>query len=233
MSPATQPTELSEIRIPIDAGVLTGRLVVPRNPLGVIVFAHGGGARRHGSRNQAVARHLERARLGTLAIDLLTAAEGFEDERHGDLRFDIPRLAERLLAVTDWLARRREARGLRLGYFGASTGAAAALTAASERPDVVAAVVSRGGRPDLAPGALPRVAAPTLLIVDEDDEDLLDLNRLAFEQLRCEKRLEVVPGAEELFDEPSALESAADLTLRWFSRHLIQQATRVGDARTS
>jgi pimeloyl-ACP methyl ester carboxylesterase len=171
-----------------------------------------------------VARLLNEAKLATLLIDLLTLDEEVIDARTAQLRFDIDLLAERLVDATDWLTQFPDTKHLRIGYFGASTGAAAALAAAAVRPDVVGAVVSRGGRPDLAGAALTRVKAPTLLIVGEDDIQVIELNRQALAQLRCEKQLVIVPGATHLFEEPGALDVVAQLARDWFQRHLIAGA---------
>jgi dienelactone hydrolase len=184
------------------------------------MFAHGSGSSRHSPRNRAVAAALTEGGLATLLIDLLTAEEEDEDRLTGHLRFDIALLAERVVGVTDWLGKSRETAGLSIGYFGASTGGGAALVAAADRPDVVRAVVSRGGRPDLAGEALSRVRAPTLLIVGGHDDVVLELNREAYGKLRCEKRLEVVPGATHLFEEPGTLEQVARLSREWFRRYL-------------
>jgi dienelactone hydrolase len=201
----------------------------------VVLFAHGSGSSRHSSRNRYVARLLNQARLATLLVDLLTADEEALDLRTAHLRFDIGLLAGRLVGATDWLAQLPATRRLRIGYFGASTGAAAALVAAAKRPDLVDAVVSRGGRPDLAGPSLPQVRAPTLLIVGGDDVPVIELNRAAFEQLRCEKRLEIVPGATHLFDEAGGLDEVARLARAWFERHLApaaphRQTAAEGDA---
>ena len=187
---------------------------------GVVLFAHGSGSSRHSPRNRAVAGALRAGRLATLLIDLLTGEEEAADRRTMHLRFDIGLLAERLVGATDWLAQEPDTRDLRVGYFGASTGAGAALVAAAERPDAVGAVVSRGGRPDLAGSALPRVRAPTLLIVGGDDVPVLGMNREALARLRAEKQLEIVPGATHLFEEPGALDVVARLARDWFVRHL-------------
>ncbi|GAA3896155.1 phosphoribosyltransferase family protein [Streptomyces gulbargensis] len=215
----------SDVRIPLPEGVgtLAGRLAVPEDAHGVVLFAHGSGSGRHSPRNRAVAGALNRAGLGTLLFDLLTEGEA-ADRR---LVFDTPMLAGRLARATEWLAAEPPARGLPLGWFGASTGAAAALWAAAEpvgtagggtgaRP---AAIVSRGGRPDLAHERLARVDAPTLLVVGGRDALVLDLNRKAQAMLRCENRLEVVPGATHLFEEPGALEEVAELAASWFTGH--------------
>jgi pimeloyl-ACP methyl ester carboxylesterase len=175
-----------------------------------------------------VARLLNEAKLATLLIDLLTPTEEAIDARTAHLRFDIGLLAERLVGATDWLARYSDTQHLRIGYFGASTGAAAALVAAAERPEQVGAVVSRGGRPDLAGGALAYVRVPTLLIVGGHDVEVIQLNRAALAQLRCEKQLVIVPGATHLFEEPGVLDEVARLARDWFHRHLIQAAQHAG-----
>jgi dienelactone hydrolase len=200
---------------------LEGNLGLPEGARGVVLFAHGSGSGRHSSRNRYVARLLNQAGLATLLIDLLTADEEAVDLQTAHLRFDIGLLAQRLVGATGWLTQQPDTRHLRIGYFGASTGAAAALVAAAERPDVVGAVVSRGGRPDLAGPALPLVRAPTLLIVGGSDVPVIGLNRAAFEQLRCEKQLVIVPGATHLFEEPGALDEVARLAREWFERHLM------------
>jgi putative phosphoribosyl transferase len=199
----------------IQAGSVTleGDLSVPASASGVVLFAHGSGSSRHSPRNRYVADILNERGLATLLIDLLT-----EDEQQ--LRFDIALLAERLIAITEWLARRPETLGLKIGYFGASTGAGAALVAAAERPELVRAVVSRGGRPDLAGPALGRLKAPTLLIVGGADEVVLDFNRRAMAQMVCKTELEIVPGAGHLFEEPGALGSVAKLARDWFLKRL-------------
>ncbi len=199
---------------------LFGDLTLPRGARGLIVFVHGSGSSRFSSRNRHVAAVLARAGLGTLLMDLLTSDEEVEDERSGRLRFDIPMLAERVVETLDWLAEDSRTRGLRFGCFGASTGAAAALIAAAQRPTLVQAVVSRGGRPDLAAPHLREVLAPTLLIVGGADSAVLRLNENAFRQLPCEKRLEIVEGATHLFEEPGALDRVALLAQEWFSTHL-------------
>ena len=200
---------------------LDGNLTLPEGSPAVALFAHGSGSSRHSSRNRHVARLLNEAKLATLLIDLLMLDEEAIDARTAHLRFDIDLLAERLVDATDWLTRYPDSQYLSIGYFGASTGAAAALVAAAERPDVVSAVVSRGGRPDLAGPALMRVRAPTLLIVGGNDVQVIQLNRAALAQLRCEKQLVIVPGATHLFEEPGALDEVARLAREWFHRHLI------------
>jgi putative phosphoribosyl transferase len=209
----------TEVHVSAGDATLVGDLVLPDNAQGIVLFAHGSGSSRHSPRNQFVAEKLNRAHLGTLLLDLLTPAEEGEDLRTRELRFDIALLARRLIAAVDAL-RAGPTGALSIGLFGASTGAAAALVAAAERPEDVAAVVSRGGRPDLAGDALGRVRAPTLLIVGGADPVVIDLNRRALELLPAEKRLVVVPGASHLFEEPGALEQVATLAAEWFSRFL-------------
>jgi putative phosphoribosyl transferase len=199
---------------------LEGTLTVPAAPVGVVLFAHGSGSSRHSPRNRFVAGELRRAGLATLLTDLLTAEEDELDRQTAELRFDIGLLAGRVGAATDWLAEHEPARELPIGLFGASTGAAAALVAAAERAGLVRAVVSRGGRPDLAGEALARVGAPTLLIVGGEDREVLRLNRAALGGLEADAELETVPGATHLFEEPGALERVAALARDWFARHL-------------
>jgi putative phosphoribosyl transferase len=203
----------------LDPG-LSGDLEVPPDARGVVVFAHGSGSGRHSPRNRAVASALRRAGLATLLMDLLTPDEEGRDARTGELRFDIAFLADRLLGAVDRLGDEPATKALPVGCFGASTGGGAALVAAARHPEGIAAVVSRGGRPDLAGDALERVVAPTLLIVGGDDHAVLDLNRRALERISAEKRLEVVPGATHLFAEPGALDRVATLAAAWFVRHL-------------
>ncbi|MGW4851671.1 phosphoribosyltransferase family protein [Streptomyces sp. NPDC004288] len=210
--PVVQDTD---VRIPVGGVALGGRLAVPENADGVVLFAHGSGSGRHSPRNRAVAAALNRAGLGTLLFDLLTDTEA-TDRAHV---FDTPLLAGRLAGATEWLAARPESTGLPLGYFGASTGAAAALWAAGDPASPVSAVVSRGGRPDLAAEHLAAVRAPTLLVVGGADALVLDLNRRALALLRCKNRLAVVGGAGHLFEEPGALEEVADLATSWFAGH--------------
>lgn len=208
------------VDIPIGQVALKGNFGVPDDAQGIVIFAHGSGSGRHSPRNQFVAAELRTAGLGTLLMDLLTAAEEAADQRTGHLRFDIPLLAERLVAATDWLHRTAGMADLPIGYFGASTGGGAALVAA-ERPERIRAVVSRGGRPDLAGDALPHVRAPTLLIVGSRDLPVVDMNRQALDELGAEdKQLVLVPGATHLFEEPGALEEVAQLAADWFTRHL-------------
>ncbi len=208
------------VRIPADGVELEGELAVPVGARGVVLFAHGSGSSRHSPRNRVVAEQLREGRLGTLLIDLLTSEEEEIDLRTAHLRFDIDLLARRLAGATGWLLANPETQHLRLGYFGASTGAAAALIAASEHAAEVHAIVSRGGRPDLAGEVLSRIEAPTLLIVGALDTVVIRLNHEAFEQIRGEKRLEIIPGASHLFEEPGALERVAELAREWFQLHL-------------
>ena len=204
---------------------LRGDLVLPAAPRGLVAFAHGSGSSRHSPRNVYVAGVLQRRRLGTLLVDLLTADEEIADARTAQLRFDIPLLADRLITVVDWLGRRPDTGGLPIGLFGASTGAAAALIAAAARPRAVGAVVSRGGRPDLAGDAAMRVAAPTLLIVGSLDTEVIHLNRAAMQELACEVVLDIVPGATHLFEEPGTLARVAALAGDWFVKHLPARET--------
>jgi len=218
--PETHVVEEQLVRVPAGPTTLEGNLTLPEEARAVVLFAHGSGSSRHSSRNRHVAGLLNEAKLATLLIDLLTPHEEVIDARTALLRFDIDLLAERLVDVTDWLAQFPDTKQLRIVYFGASTGAAAALVAAAARSDVVDAVVSRGGRPDLAGAALTRVRAPTLLIVGGNDSQVIELNRAAFVQLRCEKQLVIVPGATHLFEEPGALDEVARLARDWYHRHL-------------
>lgn len=199
---------------------LDGDLSVPEGAMGLVVFAHGSGSSRHSTRNRAVAHALQRRGFATLLLDLLTREEELIDEQTREYRFDVDLLARRVVTATDWAESNPNLHHLPLGYFGASTGAAAALIAAAERPDNVRAIVSRGGRPDLAGDALPRVTAPTLLIVGENDDVVIDLNRDAMHRLRATVQLEIVPGATHLFEEPGALERVSELAAEWFDRHL-------------
>jgi dienelactone hydrolase len=215
--PAAEP-----VRITVDGVALDGDLAQRPRSGGIVQFAHGSGSSRHSPRNQRVAERLRRDGLGTLLLDLLTADEEQLDLRSRELRFDIGLLARRLVGAVDWLA--RLGGELEVGLFGASTGAAAALVAAAERPNRVAAVVSRGGRPDLAGPALERVTAPTLLIVGGADTQVLTLNRQAAGRLAAPHRMEVVPGASHLFEEPGALDEVARLAAAWFAAYLRQMS---------
>jgi dienelactone hydrolase len=206
--------------VPIESGSLPGDLTVPANATGLVLFAHGSGSSRHSPRNQFVARTLEQHGLGTLLIDLLTPEEDAIDRRTAGLRFDIGLLAGRLVRMVDWLADDPQTARLRIGLFGASTGGGAALVAAAERPAQVGAVVSRGGRPDLADGALPRVKAPTLLIVGGADAPVIAMNESAMRRMQAPATLRIIPGASHLFEEPGTLEAVAALAADWFSKNL-------------
>jgi putative phosphoribosyl transferase len=213
--------EVSERSVQIPTSGAIGDLTVPGNARGIIIFAHGSGSSRLSPRNSFVAGVLQRAKLATLLLDLLTPEEEQIDLRTRQLRFNIDLLANRLVEATEWLGHDDNRVGrLPMGYFGASTGAAAALMAAAQLADSIRAVVSRGGRPDLAGSALSKVTAPTLLIVGGDDYAVIDLNEKALNELQCEKRLEVVPGATHLFEEPGTLEQVAELASNWFENHL-------------
>jgi putative phosphoribosyl transferase len=212
--------EHSPVLIPVGSVKLEGDLSVPTAAKGVVLFAHGSGSSRHSPRNRYVADALNESGLATLLTDLLTEDEQQVDLQTAHLRFDIELLAGRLVTIIDWLVRRQEARGLKVCHFGASTGAAAALVAAAKRPELVQAVVSRGGRPDLAGPALKRVKAPTLLIIGGADGVVLDLNRKAMAQMTCEAELVIVPGAGHLFEEPGALSVVARLACDWFLKKL-------------
>ena len=216
----TRAVRTQQIRIPAAAAVLDADLRVPADPGGVILFAHGSGSGRFSPRNRSVAQALNAAGFATVLADLLTPDEEVSDRRTGHLRFNIPFLAGRLRAVAAWLPGRPDLRMLPRGLFGASTGAAAALIAAAAEPDQGGAVVARGGRPDLAGAALPRVRAPTLLLVGSRDPEVLALNEAALARLTCLKRLVVVPGASHLFEEPGTLEAVAQHATRWFQEHL-------------
>ena len=212
----TPPVVEREGTLFLDHAILSGHLTVPTDALGIAAFAHGSGSSRLSPRNRLVADSLNEGRIATLLFDLLT------DEEARDRRnvFDIELLAERLIGATRWLEAQPETRHLPVGYFGASTGAAAALWAAAAHGEQVRAVVSRGGRPDLAARRLPAVSAPTLLVVGGSDDIVLELNRRALEEMTCEAQLEVVPAAGHLFEEPGALEQVAELARWWFARHL-------------
>ena len=213
-----------EIRVEAGPVTLGGTLAVPADARGVVLFAHGSGSGRHSPRNRYVAEQLRAGGMATLLLDLLTSSEEAEDLRTRELRFDIGRLADRLVAAIEWLSREQSTRALPVGLFGASTGAAAALIAAAARPEVVEAVVSRGGRPDLAGDALERVRAPSLFIVGGRDEHVLELNRRAMDRMRAPVRLEVVPDAGHLFEGPGALEQVARLAEEWLGRNLAHTA---------
>lgn len=215
LRPLPQP-----MRVAVDGALLGGDLNVPQGASGLVIFAHGSGSGRHSPRNRAVAAALQEGRLATLLLDLLTREEEAVDARFAALRFDIPFLAKRLVDVTDAMAKDPRTKGLPVGYFGASTGGGAALLAAAARPELARAVVSRGGRPDLAGDALARVRAPVLLIVGGDDRTVLELNRDALKRIPAEKSLRIIPFATHLFPEPGALEEVARLAGEWFRRHL-------------
>jgi putative phosphoribosyl transferase len=208
------------VHVPIGSIVLDGNLLVPPGATGIVLFAHGSGSSRFSSRNRYVASVLREGTLGTLLIDLLTPAEERRDMVTAELRFDIGMLARRLVGTVEWLHARPDLSEQKIGLFGASTGGGAALVAAAERPERIHAVVSRGGRPDLAGPALPKVKAPTLLIVGGDDIPVIAMNREAYDQMTCERRLEIIPGATHLFEEPGTLEQVAELARAWFTRYL-------------
>jgi len=218
----TKVREKLEREVSVGAGKVTleGTLAIPRGATGVVLFAHGSGSSRHSPRNRYVAGVLQSRGTATLLFDLLTRKEESVDEWTAELRFNIKFLAERLVEATRWILRQPETKGLKIGYFGASTGAAAALVAAAQMPEEVAAVVSRGGRPDLAEDSLGAVRAPTLLIVGGEDEPVIGMNRSALAKLWCEeKNLVIVPGATHLFEEPGTLEEVARLAAEWFAAH--------------
>ncbi len=212
--------EAREVRIPVGSSSLEGELSLPDDPTGLVLFAHESESSRHSPRNQYVAGAIQDAGVGTLLCDLLTPEEEAVDNRTLKLRFDIGRLARRLVAATSWIKREADLWHLRVGYFGSGTGAAAALVAAAQFGDEIKTVVSRGGRPDLAREKLKFVKSPTLLIVGGSDEQVLELNVLAYVLLQCEKELRIVPGASHLFEEPGTLEQAASFAADWFQRHL-------------
>jgi len=212
-----------EVALEIAEGLLGATLAVPASPQGLVIFAHGSGSSRFSSRNRFVAQELVKADFATLLMDLLTQREDRIDQITTEFRFNVKLLARRLLAATEWANQRFAKSQLPVGYFGASTGAAAALIAAAEAADAIAAVVSRGGRPDLAGDALPRVAAPTLLIVGGNDRTVIGMNREAQAAMRCRTELVIVPGATHLFEEPGALERVAELAMGWFRECLSVQ----------
>jgi putative phosphoribosyl transferase len=211
---------MSEVQLQAGRAVLSGNLNIPENANALVLFAHGSGSSRHSPRNQFVARTLNDVGLATLLFDLLTQEEEAIDTQTRELRFNIHLLAERLVHATKWAKQQEETRDLRIGYFGSSTGGAAALVAAVELPEDIGAVVSRGGRPDLAGEALPKVKPPTLLIVGGNDDIVIELNEQARDRMRCEVKLEIVPGATHLFEEAGALEQVAKLANDWFLLHL-------------
>ena len=208
-----------EIAIDLQGAKLEGTLTVPKDAKGLVLFAHGSGSSRHSRRNRYVAQVFESQAIGTLLFDLLTRGEELIDQYRGELRFNIPFLARRLVGATHWVKSNANTKQLKLGYFGASTGAGAALVAGAELPEMLSAIVSRGGRPDLAGGALGLVRAPTLLIVGGRDETVITMNQEALAQLKCpEKKLVIVPGATHLFEEPGTLEEVARIAAEWFTR---------------
>ena len=217
------------VEIVAEGAAIHGDLVVPKPSAAVIVFAHGSGSSRHSPRNRRVAERLQRDGLATLLLDLLTEEEGWLDDRTSELRFDIDLLSDRLAGTVTWLEREPELRRLGVGFFGASTGAAGALVAAAGLGERIGAIVSRGGRPDLAGDHLPAVRAPTLLIVGGRDDVVLGMNRRASARMRCERRIEIVPGATLLFEEPGALDRVATLAAEWFGTYLPR--TTAGDGR--
>jgi putative phosphoribosyl transferase len=217
-----------EVTIPAGQLRLEGNLNIPEEAHGIVLFAHGSGSSRFSPRNRHVAQLLNQGRLATLLMDLLTEDEEAVDLQTAHLRFDIGLLAKRLVMAIDWLVKQPMTQHLKVGCFGSSTGAAAALVAAEERPKDVGAVVSRGGRADMAGPALAKVKAPTLLIVGGSDYGVIELNQIAFEQLRCEKRLAIVPGATHLFEERGALDEVARLAREWFEQHLAPVGAHAG-----
>jgi putative phosphoribosyl transferase len=224
-----------ETEVSIECGnvLLAGTLVVPKRSGGIVLFAHGSGSGRRSPRNRYVANVLQSQGIATLLFDLLTRAEESVDELTGELRFNIEFLADRLIGATRWVVQRPDLQDLGVGYFGASTGAGAALVAAARLPQVVRAVVSRGGRPDLAGDALRAVEGPTLLIVGGNDEPVIGMNRTALAKLKCpEKKLIIIPGATHLFEEPGTLEEVARVAADWFSRHLAANGRAQASARS-
>jgi len=211
---------MSEAQIHAGRAVLSGNLNIPKGARGIVLFAHGSGSSRLSPRNQFVARIMNDGGLATLLFDLLTPEEETIDMQSREHRFNIHLLAKRLAHATGWAKQEKQTSNLRIGYFGSSTGGAAALVAAVDAPDDIGAVVSRGGRPDLADDALPKVQAPTLLIVGGNDDIVLELNEQARDRMCCEVGLEIIPGATHLFEEPGALEQVARLASDWFLRHL-------------
>jgi putative phosphoribosyl transferase len=220
MAVQTQSVVPLPVRIEAAGAMLNGDLSLPADAAGLVVFAHGSGSSRHSSRNRVVADVLQRGRLATLMLDLLTEREERVDVITAEFRFDIPLLGDRVVAALDWARNAEPTSPLPIGVFGASTGAAAALIAAAERPGIARAVVSRGGRPDLAEAALDRVVAPTLLIVGGRDDVVIQLNREAHARLRSEKEIAIVPGATHLFEEPGTLDEVSRLARDWFVRYL-------------
>ncbi|HEY2384213.1 MAG TPA: dienelactone hydrolase family protein [Terriglobia bacterium] len=217
--------EFRTVSIPAGGGSINGDLNLCLDSRSLVLFAHGSGSSRHSPRNKYVAQALNRGGFSTLLLDLLTGSEESRDQRSAQLRFNIGLLSGRLVAATDWLRMHLAEETQHIGYFGASTGAAAALVAAAERPKLIEAIVSRGGRPDLAGSSLSAVRAPTLLIVGELDDAVIELNRRAAIELRALHKLKIIPGATHLFQEPGALEEVAGLARRWFGQHLLNRET--------
>ena len=213
-------TEVRSVLVSIDSIKLHGDLTIPKNAEGIVLFAHGSGSSRHSPRNKYVAQVLQKSGLATLLLDLLTEEEEKVDDYTAHLRFDIELLAKRLAGATHWITKNPDTKNLNIGYFGASTGAAAALVASVDCSNIIKAIVSRGGRPDLAGSALPRVKAPTLLIVGGNDSPVIEMNEEALNLLKIEKKIVIVPGATHLFEEPGTLEEVAQLGADWFVNHL-------------
>lgn len=227
IAPSPVAQEISrEVTIPIGKTRLHGQLSIPTGSSGIVLFAHGSGSSRHSPRNQFVARVIRDVGISTLLFDLLTSAEEAEDNASGSLRFNIRLLADRLIAAAQWVSRQHDTANLQLGFFGSSTGGAAAIIAAAELGKAVGAVVSRGGRPDLAMASLSLVTAPTLLIVGEYDDLVLHLNQQAYAHLGCDKKIEIVSEASHLFEEEGALDRVASLAANWFARHLRSKTAR-------
>ena len=214
---------VTEVRVRTGHAVIPGNLTIPERAVALVLFAHGSGSSRHSPRNQFVARTLNQAGLATFLFDLLTPEEDAIDLHTLEHRFNISLLAERLEYATKWAAQQEQTRNLRLGYFGSSTGGAAALVAAAELSQQIGAVVSRGGRPDLAGDFLSKVQSPTLLIVGGNDHVVIELNEMARHQMHCEVKLDIIPGATHLFEEPGALEKVAKLASGWFTLHLTRE----------
>jgi putative phosphoribosyl transferase len=214
-------TSALQVLIPAGDARLAGDLSIPEKATGIVIFAHGSGSSRHSPRNQHVAAILQSGHMATLLLDLLTAREEAIDAKTADLRFDITLLRQRLIAATQWVLDTAELSHLPIGYFGASTGAAAALAAAAEHPDVVRAIVSRGGRPDLTASLLPRIVSPTLLIVGSLDTPVIELNRKAYDLIPGKKKLEIIAGASHLFEETGKLDLVASLARDWFQKNFV------------
>lgn len=216
----TSSTLVKDVKIQANEAVLHGNLQIPMNSTQIVIFAHGSGSSRFSPRNRHVAEEFNKIGLATLLFDLLTEEEEIIDEQTRELRFNIPLLAERLVATTDWLIKQSEYKHFKIGYFGASTGAAAALIAAAKKPEVVQAIVSRGGRPDLAGNSLPLVKAPTLLIVGGWDDVVIELNEAAQSKMNCEVEIKIIPEATHLFEEPGKLDEVIRYAEEWFSKKL-------------